>query len=417
MDLLARFLDLGIWAVHLALSVGIFPYVLRLLQATSDDLRPYLVFIWAKILAVDRACQIDIIREKGHEYFISTLSDIRSSTGVRALAAFNLTCLVDNYLKGQDELLPVMSRVLDILNTTDLSSRETSALFLWCTLFLGQAWRNNGNACEKAVLIDAPNTLLNLLTHHDSPEVRAACAYALGTYLSLPNSSSNNELSERRCEQSKEVATVLMRCLHDGSPLVRQEVLVALHHFLILFPQSTGSGTSTVTNNVHRTSSVLYTTVFDKVLEAIRKVIASDPSYEMVQLAEKIITGGQELINTTFFLWCCSRFRVSNTISRDLGSGLSSPRGISLTGTDDDCFARSGRYWRNHCIRSNPSRLADFQHIRETVFANRLPNVAPLVLRLHPYENYLTVANAHGHLNFYELDGTPRPKSTLKVIR
>ena len=40
--------------MHLALSVGIFPYVLRLLQATSDDLRPYLVFIWAKILAVDR---------------------------------------------------------------------------------------------------------------------------------------------------------------------------------------------------------------------------------------------------------------------------------------------------------------------------------------------------------------------------
>lgn len=54
LDLLARFLDIGTWAVHLALSVGIFPYVLRLLQATSDDLRPYLVFIWAKILAVDR---------------------------------------------------------------------------------------------------------------------------------------------------------------------------------------------------------------------------------------------------------------------------------------------------------------------------------------------------------------------------
>jgi regulator-associated protein of mTOR len=57
LDLLARFLDIGTWAVHLALSVGIFPYVLRLLQATSDDLRPYLVFIWAKILAVDRVCQ------------------------------------------------------------------------------------------------------------------------------------------------------------------------------------------------------------------------------------------------------------------------------------------------------------------------------------------------------------------------
>ncbi|CAF4249751.1 unnamed protein product, partial [Rotaria magnacalcarata] len=102
-----------------------------------------------------------------------------------------------------------MPRVLDILNTPTTFLYETSALFLWCTLFLGQAWRLNGNACEKAVLIRAPDTLQTLLATHDSPEVRAACAYALGTYLS--SSASDNELSERRTEQSKEVATVLVR--------------------------------------------------------------------------------------------------------------------------------------------------------------------------------------------------------------
>lgn len=53
LELLGRFLDLGPWAVHTALSVGIFPYVLKLLQASSKELRPLLVFIWAKILAVD----------------------------------------------------------------------------------------------------------------------------------------------------------------------------------------------------------------------------------------------------------------------------------------------------------------------------------------------------------------------------
>lgn len=36
-----------------ALSVGIFPYVLKLLQSSARELRPLLVFIWAKILAVD----------------------------------------------------------------------------------------------------------------------------------------------------------------------------------------------------------------------------------------------------------------------------------------------------------------------------------------------------------------------------
>lgn len=53
LELLARFLDLGPWAVNLALSVGIFPYVLKLLQSAAKELRPLLVFIWAKILAVD----------------------------------------------------------------------------------------------------------------------------------------------------------------------------------------------------------------------------------------------------------------------------------------------------------------------------------------------------------------------------
>ena len=53
LDLLSRFLDLGPWAVNQALSVGIFPYVLKLLQASARELRPLLVIIWAKIMALD----------------------------------------------------------------------------------------------------------------------------------------------------------------------------------------------------------------------------------------------------------------------------------------------------------------------------------------------------------------------------
>ena len=49
---------MGRWAVDLALSVGIFPYVLKLLQTTALDLRQTLVFIWTKILALDRSCQV-----------------------------------------------------------------------------------------------------------------------------------------------------------------------------------------------------------------------------------------------------------------------------------------------------------------------------------------------------------------------
>lgn len=47
------FTDRDLLSASQALSVGIFPYVLKLLQSSARELRPLLVFIWAKILAVD----------------------------------------------------------------------------------------------------------------------------------------------------------------------------------------------------------------------------------------------------------------------------------------------------------------------------------------------------------------------------
>lgn len=49
LELLARFLDLGQWAVIHALAVGVFPYVQKLLQSNTRELRPWLAFIWAKV--------------------------------------------------------------------------------------------------------------------------------------------------------------------------------------------------------------------------------------------------------------------------------------------------------------------------------------------------------------------------------
>ena len=41
-----------------ALSVGIFPYVLKLLQTSAMELRQILVFIWTKILSLDKVCTL-----------------------------------------------------------------------------------------------------------------------------------------------------------------------------------------------------------------------------------------------------------------------------------------------------------------------------------------------------------------------
>ena len=45
--------------VRETLGVGIFPYVLKLLQSPARDLKEALVFIWAKILSVASSCPAD----------------------------------------------------------------------------------------------------------------------------------------------------------------------------------------------------------------------------------------------------------------------------------------------------------------------------------------------------------------------
>ncbi|KAI7346184.1 hypothetical protein KC336_g22837, partial [Hortaea werneckii] len=62
LPIVLQFLDLGPWAVNLALSIGIFPYVLKLLQSQALELKPPMVFIWARILAVDQSCQSDLLK-------------------------------------------------------------------------------------------------------------------------------------------------------------------------------------------------------------------------------------------------------------------------------------------------------------------------------------------------------------------
>jgi regulator-associated protein of mTOR len=76
LELLAKFIDFGTWAVSAALSVGIFPYVLKLLTTQPKELRPLLTFIWAKILAIDGSCQIELVKDRdGLVYFIQALND------------------------------------------------------------------------------------------------------------------------------------------------------------------------------------------------------------------------------------------------------------------------------------------------------------------------------------------------------
>lgn len=66
LKMLAFFVDLGPWAVLLALNVGVFPYVVKLLQSPVIQLKPMLTFVWAKLLACDyKNMQYDLYASNG----------------------------------------------------------------------------------------------------------------------------------------------------------------------------------------------------------------------------------------------------------------------------------------------------------------------------------------------------------------
>lgn len=226
LDLLSRFLNLGPVAVNSALSVGIFPYVLKLLQSNAREVRPFLLSIWAKILAIDRRCQVDLVRDHYHRYFLTILSDGSYDAHYRTMAAFVMTCIVRDYPLGQEVAYQanLIASCLEQLDDPDPMLRK------WLAICLGTSWDNYEDARWCGVRSCAHEKLYTILDDPD-PEVRAASVFALGTFI---NSSSERTDHANTIDHSigmKMVST----SLYDSSTLVRHELVVALQYLVLAF--------------------------------------------------------------------------------------------------------------------------------------------------------------------------------------
>ncbi|KAI7888798.1 raptor N-terminal caspase like domain-containing protein [Mucor mucedo] len=225
--LLSRFLDLGPWAVNAALSVGIFPYVLKLLQSPAAELKPVLVFIWARILAVDRSCQNDLLKDHGYAYFINILTPNNAMLSIphvsehRAMSAFILSVFCTNFKMGQQACLRgnVISACLAHVKDPDPLLRQ------WICLCLAQVWMNNSEAKSAAIAENGHEKLCALLSDN-VPEVRASAMYALGTFLADPNK------TEQIVNIEHNIAISALTVMSDGSPMVRREFIIALSHIV-----------------------------------------------------------------------------------------------------------------------------------------------------------------------------------------
>ncbi|XP_022708704.1 regulatory-associated protein of mTOR-like isoform X2 [Varroa jacobsoni] len=229
LELLGQFLDLGPWAVAQALSVGIFPYILKLLQSSSRELRPLLVFIWTKILAVDCSYQQDLVRENSHKYFLAILQDSTMLMQHRTMAAFILSCLCANgHHKGQKACMQnhVVAACTELLSGEPL----TEGLKKWLCILLGRLWDGYCDAKWLGIRSSTHERLSPLL-RDPSPEVRAAAVFALGTLLN-----SQTQRTDHADNTDAHIGMMLVvGAQWDGSPLVRLELVAALQWLLCVF--------------------------------------------------------------------------------------------------------------------------------------------------------------------------------------
>ncbi|KAM0756559.1 WD-repeat protein mip1 [Meredithblackwellia eburnea MCA 4105] len=253
--LLCKFLDLGPWAVNVALSIGIFAYVLRLLQAPAAELKPVLIYIWARILAVYENCKEDLLKQSypptrgidqaPYHYFVSILAPstnhliIPNVSEHRAMCAFILSVCCRDYNPGRAACL--RSNVFEscVVHLRD----EDPLLRQWSTLCIAQIWDEFEEAKGLGVRTRVHELLCSILATETVPEVRASVMYALSTLLGASGSSSaskrfgrsiaccspNSGLTpQEQLDVELGVAMAALKSATDGSPPVRRELVVLL---------------------------------------------------------------------------------------------------------------------------------------------------------------------------------------------
>ena len=226
--LLSKFLDLGPWAVNLALTIGIFPYVVKLLQSPAHELKPIMIFIWARIVAVDaKAVQADLLKDSGYQYFTKILLPeagipVVNAAEHKAMSAFIIAMFCRDFPQGQQVCLS--SDLIDGC-TSHLQDSENPLLRQWSCLCISTLWKDFPDAKWVGIRCFAHHRLCALVID-PVPEVRAAAVHALTNFLGIP------DLTDQVAQNEEIIASALLAMTTDGNAMVRKELLVFFSTFV-----------------------------------------------------------------------------------------------------------------------------------------------------------------------------------------
>lgn len=230
--LLSRFLDLGPWAVYLSLSIGIFPYVLKLLQSPAPELKPILVFIWARIMSIDyKNTQAELMKEKGYMYFVSVLvpdfglhmsptsgASLNSGSPLTMTASPNINAPRGGAYYQQQQANGALTGLYPSSDTTD----EQKAMSVFVLSSFVRDFPLGQKNCFSLELI---NKLCFYIDNSEVPLLRQWCIIFIGQCCS------QNPLNRFIC-MTAGIIDALVRSLKDPVPEVRAATLLALKNFI-----------------------------------------------------------------------------------------------------------------------------------------------------------------------------------------
>lgn len=326
--LLSKFLDLGPWAVYLSLSISIFPYILKLLLSPAQELKPVLIFIWARIMAIDyKSAQQELCKDKGYNYFYLILnSSPKSQIGApgapgglntppgnasvlinddhKAMCAFILTLFIKDFKNGQR-----LCFSNEIINNciTFIQSSENPLLRQWCSLLLSQLWNNYSDG-KWIIYKDGYLTEILNLVNDPIPEVRTSIILAMTTFLSdqsevpspQPTPQNANVRKSELNRQDLRLANSILGLLGDGSSMVRKEIVFFIkkfilnyhNFFLVVAFNQLEEEVVLIDNpnnlNEFRKRSPAYGSIFSSIWKSLL-ILSEDPHIEVKELAETLI--------------------------------------------------------------------------------------------------------------------------------
>jgi len=121
-----------------------------------------------------QSCQVDLVKDGGHWYFIRYLESPNILPEQRAMAAFVLAVIVDGHPRGQQACIQAnligicLSHLQQASNVTEGHSEPL--LLQWLCLCLGKLWEGSSVGIARALHDNAPAILGKVLSELQ-PEV------------------------------------------------------------------------------------------------------------------------------------------------------------------------------------------------------------------------------------------------------